>query len=93
MRVQVVERPRIESTRMSSTCNRAAAAGCLAFQRSRPARASASCAAFAIVMSGCVDVRRPLRGVSAPGPLRSLFAAVAFRREGATRGGSSRCLL
>ena len=36
MRVQVDERPRIESTSTSSTARCAAASGCFAFQRSRP---------------------------------------------------------
>ena len=44
--VQLVERPRIESTRTSSSCSRAAASGYRAFQRSRPASASALRAAF-----------------------------------------------
>ena len=58
--------------------------GWRAFQRSRPASASSLCSAFATVMSGCVDCRRPCRSCSAP---------AAFRRDGATRGGSSPCFL
>lgn len=93
MRVQVVDRPRIESTRMSSTSRCVAADWCRAFQRSRPARASASCAALETVMSGCVDVRRPLRCVPGAGRLRALGTPDDLRREGATRGGSSWCFL
>src|SRR2546430_16812536 len=84
IRVHVLERPRRESTRMSSTCSSAAASGCLAFHRSRPASASFLCSAFATVTSGCVDWRRPV-------PFS--FAAAALRRDGATRGGSPSCFL
>jgi len=83
MRVQVLERPRIASTSTSSASSRAAAAGWRAFQRSKPARASASRRAFAIVTSGCVERRRPV-GDSAPG---FLFL------DGATRAGSPSCFL
>src|SRR5205823_12884601 len=84
MRVQLVDRPRIESTRTSSTLSRAAASGYRAFQRSRPASASALRAALATVMSGWVDSRWPRRSVLGP---------ETFRRDGATRSGSSRCFL
>src|SRR6516162_4902657 len=76
MRVQLVDRPRIESTRTSSTRSRAAAAGYRAFQRSRPASASALRAALATVMSGWVDSRWPRRSELGPG---------AFRLDGGTR--------
>ena len=76
MRVQLVDRPRIDSTRTSSTCSRAAASGYRAFQRSRPASASALRAALATVMSGWVDSRWPRRSELGPG---------AFRLDGGTR--------
>ena len=72
MRVQVVERPRIASTSTSSTASSAAAFGCRAFQRSRPASASSSCRAFATVMSGWVERRRPVRRLDRPGGLAAL---------------------
>ena len=53
--VQLVDRPRIELTRTSSTCSRAAASRYRTFQRSRPASASVLRAALATVMSGWVD--------------------------------------
>jgi hypothetical protein len=95
MRVQVLERPRMASTSTSSTCSSAAASGWHAFQRSSPASASSLCCAFATVMSGCVDCRRPLPlpAALAPSssPARAAFAA-PLRRDGCTRGGSPGCL-
>src|SRR5204863_1086 len=61
IRVQVEERPRIESTSTSSIARCAAARGWRAFQRSRPASASSRCCALAIVISGWVDVRTARR--------------------------------
>ncbi len=46
MRVHVLDRPRIASTRTSSSRRSAAASGWRAFHRSRPARASSLCSAF-----------------------------------------------
>src|SRR5207244_1494147 len=59
MRVQVGERPRIESTRTSAGCRWEAASGWRAFQRSRPASASSFLWARPISTSGFVETRRP----------------------------------
>ena len=52
MRVQVDDRPLMESTRTSSTARSAAASGYLFFHRSRPARAASLSGEFATVRSG-----------------------------------------
>ena len=52
MRVHVDERPRIESTSTSSTARCAAASGCLAFHRSRPASAASLSGELATTTSG-----------------------------------------
>ncbi len=72
MRVQVDERPRMESTSTSSTARCAAASGCFAFQRSRPGSAASLSGELATMMSGIFS---------------AAFAA-ALARDGATRGAS-----
>jgi len=52
MRVQVEDRPRIESIRMSSTARNFATLRCLRFQRSRPASAASLLGELAITRSG-----------------------------------------
>jgi hypothetical protein len=76
MRVQVDERPRIESTSTSSGASFAATSGCRAFQRSSPASASALLGEFAITSSG----------MRARGAF--FFAPRPFARDGATRAAS-----
>ena len=82
-RVQVDERPRIESTSTSAASSCAAASGWRAFQRSSPASASSFFAARPISMSGFVDTRRPAR----PRPLapRRLHARRLARLLGVVR--------
>ena len=57
MRVQVDERPRMESTRISSMARWVAASGWFVFQRSRPSRAACLSGELAMVMSGWVETR------------------------------------
>src|SRR5579875_1324387 len=52
MRVQVEDRPRMESTRTSSMASRAAVSGCLCFHRSRPASAASFEGELATTISG-----------------------------------------
>jgi hypothetical protein len=73
MRVQVEERPRIESTSTSSIASRAAASGCRVFQRSRPASAASLLGELATTTSGIFA--------------RGGFAAPRAR-DGETRGAS-----
>lgn len=80
MRVQVVERPRIESTSTSAGSKRSAASGQRAFQRSRPASASSLCAARAISMTGMVLRRRPV-GVGRV-PVSGARSSVVAARSG-----------
>src|SRR5579875_1882962 len=70
IRVQVEDRPRIESTRTSSGASSAAAAGYLLFHRSSPASAASLLGEFATTISGIF--------------VRGFFAA-DLAREGATR--------
>ena len=57
MRVQVEDRPRIESTRMSSSARSAAACACPFFHFSNPSRAAFLSEEFATVISGCFSRR------------------------------------
>ena len=92
MRVQVEERPRMESTRTSSTARCAAAAGYLAFQRSRPARAASRSGELATVMQRHFGAR--LGGWSGRARVRlaaPLLRAAKVRRPGGV--GESRGLI
>src|SRR5438270_110559 len=73
MRVQVEDRPRIESTSTSSTASRSAMFACFFFHLSRPARAAA--------LSG--ELATTIKGI-----LTRDFLAADLAREGATRGPS-----
>ena len=66
MRVQVDERPRIESTSTSSTARCAAACGCFAFQRSRPASAASLLGRVGDDDERHLRPRRRLRARSSP---------------------------
>ena len=74
MRVQVDDRPRIESTSTSSTARNPAAWACLLFHLSRPASAAFLSREFATTTSGIL--------------VRGGFFVAALAREGATRGAS-----
>ena len=60
MRVQVLKRPRIASTRTSAGSRCEAASGWRAFQRSRPAKTSDFFLARPISTSGIFETRRPV---------------------------------
>jgi hypothetical protein len=79
MRVHVVERPRIESTRTSSGARCFTTFACAAFQRSRPSSAAFLSGELAIVMTGSFS--------------RLVFFAdaVVLARVGDTRGASPYC--
>src|SRR6516162_11425345 len=77
MRVQVDDRPRMESTRTSSTASRSAIEACFVFHLSRPASAAVLSGEFATVMRGILT-----RG----------FLMDDLAREGATRGASDSIL-
>src|ERR1043165_9467169 len=78
MRVQVDDRPRIESTSTSSAARSVAASACFFFHLSRPARAASLSGEFATTRSGAFA-----RFLTA-----ELFVAAARARDGATRGPS-----
>ena len=87
MRVQVDERPRIESTSTSSTARSSRRSGCSAFQRSRPASAAfLRRLALAMVMERASWA--PGRAVLCSAGLAGRF--LRFARDGATRGGFAR---
>ena len=102
MRNQIVELPRMRSTRMSSTASRAAACGYLAFQRSRPSIAACSLGEWAIISSGILLARFPgtaffadfwAVGPSVDAAVSAGFRAAGLRAlEGATRGPSPSAL-
>src|SRR5207253_4464290 len=95
MRVHVEDRPRIESTRTSSTANCFAASGFFFFQRSRPANALSLSGELATTINGIF-----VRAFGAAFFVTVLFVAIffvavffvaalaPFAREGATRGAS-----
>src|SRR5580698_9588787 len=80
MRVQRDERPRIRSTRTSSTANSFATSVYLFFQRSRPASAASSLGEFAIVRRGAL-----IRDALAGDFFGIEFAVSDLARDGATR--------
>ena len=90
-RVQVLERPRMESTSTSSSARSAATSGCSAFQRSTAPHASSLFLARAISSNGCTGTRRPdLATFSADFSASDLLTRA---REGPTRLGSPACFL
>ena len=92
MRVHVDDRPRIESTRTSSTARCDAALGYFAFHRSSPARAASFFGELATTIRG-IFVRGFLSFVVvdfafAPAVFAPFAPFAPFAREGATRGAS-----
>ena len=87
MRVQVDDRPRMESTRTSSTPRSPAISGCRSFHLAKPSIADSLLGELAITSSGIL-----VRGAWVADFCRG-FLDADFARDGATRGASPVILL